>query len=248
MKIIIMAAGKGTRLAKLGSTPMPKVLRRSNGRTLLDYVLDATAAVAPKEDTNIIVGYLAEQVENAYPDYHCIRQGDDAYGTGYAVMCGMKDASFDDYHGDVFIVNGDMPLFSRETLCGMKAQHEASGAVCTMLTCISDEYLPYGRIVRGSDGRIVDIVEEADCTPEQKLIKELNIGMYIFNADKLRYSLSKLTNNNAKGEYYITDLPPILIRAGEKVESYIIDRQDEIRGVNTPEDLEAVGEILKNRG
>lgn len=246
MKVVIMAAGKGTRLAALPGAPVPKVLRKTNDRHLLDYVLDASSSYA-KEDKVIIVGYLAEQIIEGYPEYHCVRQGDDAYGTGYAVMCAMKDPYFDDYHGDILVLNGDMPLISKKTVDGIAKAHEESGAVCTMLTCISKEYLPYGRIVRDEKGGIVNIVEEADCTEEQKKIKELNIGMYVFNADKLREALKKLTNNNAKGEYYITDLPPILIKDGEKVGSYTITDQDEIQGVNTPEDLEAVGKILRER-
>lgn len=246
MKIVIMAAGKGTRLANAGGKPVPKVLRRTNDRTLLDYVLDASAIV-DKKDVVIVVGYLAEQVEAAYPDYTCARQGDDGYGTGYAVMCAMKNETLANYDGDIMVLNGDMPLIRRETLENMVAQHRENGAVCTMLTCVSDEYLPYGRIIREEDGKIVNIIEEADCTPEQKLIKELNIGMYIFNAERLRYALTKLTNQNAKGEYYITDLPPILIKTGDKVESYITTDVEEIRGVNTPDDLDAVGEILRNR-
>ena len=246
MKIVIMAAGKGTHLANAGGKPVPKVLRRTNDRTLLDYVLDASSIV-DKKDVFIVVGYLAEQVEAAYSDYTCVRQGDDGYGTGYAVMCAMKNETLAGYDGDIMVLNGDMPLIRRETLENMVAQHTKNGALCTMLTCVSDEYLPYGRIIRDEDGKIVNIIEEADCTPEQKLIKELNIGMYIFNAERLRYALTKLTNQNVKGEYYITDLPPILIKTGDRVESFITTDVEEIRGVNTPDDLVAVGEILRNR-
>lgn len=244
MKAIIMAAGKGTRLAKLGD-PMPKVLRKANGRPLLSYVLDVLEGIKP-EDITVVTGYMAESVEKEYADYGCsfIRQGDDAYGTGYAVMCGIKDKQFDAYDGDIIILNGDAPLTTVETVRGMKAK-QSEGFDCTLLSCVTEQKLPYGRIIRSEDGSITDIREEKECSPEEKLIKELNVGAYVFKANALRKGLSVINNNNNAGEYYLTDVPPAIARCGGKVNAYITTDENELLGVNTPEDLEEVARLLK---
>ncbi|MDD6264910.1 MAG: NTP transferase domain-containing protein [Clostridia bacterium] len=246
MKAIIMAAGKGTRLAKLGK-PMPKVLRESNGKPLLSYVFDVLEDILP-EDITVVTGYMAQEVEDAFADFGCsfIRQGDEAYGTGYAVMCGIKDKQFENYHGDIIILNGDAPLITKETVNGLKKM-QSNGNDCTLLSCITDIKLPYGRIIRSEDGGIIDIREEKECTEEEKLIKELNVGSYIFNSDALRLGLSMINNNNNAHEYYLTDVPPAIARCKGKVDAYITRDENELLGVNTPEDLIEVSRILSER-
>lgn len=246
MKAIIMAAGKGTRLAKLG-TPMPKVLRQANGRPLLSYVLDVLKDIKPS-DITVVTGYMAEDIERTFSDYGCsfIRQGDDAYGTGYAVMCGIKDKQFENYDGDIIILNGDAPLTTLNTITGL-INTINKGYDCALLSCVTDQKLPYGRIIRQEDGSIVDIREEKECSPQEKLIKELNVGAYIFKADALRKGLSMINNNNNAGEYYLTDVPPAIARVGGKVSAYITTDENELLGVNTPEDLEDVAKILRTR-
>ena len=247
MKAILMAAGKGTRLQEAGN-PMPKVLRKANGRTLLSYVIDMLPDVK-KEDITIVTGFMHEAVEEEFKDSGCsfVKQGDDAYGTGYAVMCGITDPQFDGYHGDVIILNGDAPLTKLSTVRGLMDKQRDGGNACTLLSCVTELKLPYGRIIRDANGSIIDIREEKECSPEEKLIKELNIGGYVFNFDALKFGLTKINNNNNAHEYYITDVPPALAANGYKVDAFITDDDDELWGVNTPEDLIAVEKILKSR-
>ena len=250
MKTIIMAAGKGTRLASLGGD-LPKVLRTAGGKSLLAHVLD-TASCCKREDIVIITGYMAEKVEQAFPDYKCVRQGDDAYGTGYAVMCGMANEIFSGYNGEVLVLNGDMPLVRRETVIRMLERHRSSGCACTLLSCVSRRELPFGRVIRDKSkpepGNVIAIVEDVVCTPEQRLVRELNVGVYIYDGAKLRYALSQIKNDNPKREYYLTDTISALISAGKRVDAYITPDETEMWGVNTPEDLDEISRILKSRG
>lgn len=245
MKVIILAAGKGTRLAD-PNNPQPKVLREAGGRPLLAYVLDSVDFV-DRSDITIVTGYLADKVEAAYPEYNCVRQGDDAYGTAYAVKCALEGTDIGSYDGDVLILNGDMALFRARTVKELCDEHSRTGAAATILSCTTELPLPYGRIIRGENGELTGIIEQAECTPEQAKIKELNVGMYVFKANKLAETIYKIDNNNAKGEYYLTDAIPVLFSENEKVNAYTIDREDEIVGVNTPDDLRRTGEILLSR-
>ena len=247
MKAIIMAAGKGTRLQEAGN-PMPKILRKANGKPLLQYVINMLPDVDRSEIT-IVTGFMHEMVEEAFKESGCrfVKQGDEAYGTGYAVMCGITDPQFDDYHGDVIILNGDAPLTKLSTVKGIADQQQREGNACTILSCVTEIKLPYGRVIRKEDGSIIDIREEKECTEEEKLIKELNVGGYVFNCDALKFGLSKISNNNNAHEYYITDVPPALAANGYKVNAFITHDDDELWGVNTPQDLENVERILKSR-
>lgn len=247
MKAIIMAAGKGTRLQEAGN-PMPKVLRKANGRPLLDYVFDAMPMI-DKKDITVVTGFMSEMVEDYYKDCGCSfqRQGDDAYGTGYAVMCGLENENFKDYHGDILIVCGDAPVIKLSTVEGILKMQEDEGNVCTLLSSDTQMKLPYGRIIRDENGKFVDIREEKDCTVEEKKITELNIGTYVFNSDALRRGLKLIDSNNAAGEYYLTDVPPALAKLGEKVNAFITYDDDELVGVNTPDDLALVEKILSSR-
>ena len=247
MKAIIMAAGKGTRLQEAGN-PMPKVLRRANGRTLLSYVIDMLPQIDNSEIT-IVTGFMHEMVEEEFASTGCrfVKQGDEAYGTGYAVMCGMSDPQFDYYHGDIIILNGDAPLTKLSTVSGLCEMQTRDQNACTLLSSVTELKLPYGRIIRAEGGNIIDIREEKECTEEEKKIKELNVGAYVFNADALREGLSKINNNNNAHEYYLTDVPPALAKLGYKVDAFISHDDEELWGVNTPEDLIAVEKILKSR-
>jgi len=246
MKAIIMAGGKGTRLYN-ADNPMPKVLREANGKPLLGHVLASVDYISPS-DITVIVGFMHEMVIDAFKDHGChfVRQGDKAYGTGYAVMCAMESESLRDYHGTVMILSGDAPMAKRSTISAMQKLHEESGNACTMLSCVSSRALPFGRIIR-ENGKVAAIVEDKDCTPEQKLVREMNAGLYIFDADLLRESLSKIGNNNSQHEYYLTDVPLLLLNAGAKVDAYVSSDETELLGVNTPEDLALVEKILAER-
>ena len=242
MKAIILAAGKGKRLHS-EQFSLPKVLRQANGRPLLGYVTESLSFI-DKKDTIIVVGYKREQVMEQFPGYVFAVQ-DEQLGTGHAVN--MAKDILADYNGPVLVCYGDMPLFTPDTYKNALLTHESADADCTIITGITDAKLAYGRIIRDENGKFVTVVEDKDCTPEQKLIKELNIGIYVFNSVKLFEALGNLRNNNAQGEYYLTDAPELIRKNGGKIETYTINDGKQLLGVNTPEDLELCESILRER-
>lgn len=243
MKAIVLGAGKGKRLMS-EKFDLPKVMRQANGRGLITYVLDSINFI-PKKDTVIVVGYKKEAVIAALDKEYKFAEQKEMLGTGHAVMAAAKE--FEGYDGDVLITYGDMPLFTRKTFEEIIEIHKKNNAACTLMTAVVENPPAYGRIVRDENGKLVDMVETKDCTPEQLKITELNVGVYVFKAKLLFSNLKKLKNNNAQGEYYLTDMPKILMEAGEKVDTYTVGDNKEIFGVNTPEDLEFCESVLKNR-
>ena len=242
IKAVVLAAGKGTRLRTEG-VDLPKVLRQARGRALLDYVLSELSFL-PREDIVLVVGYEREKVTAAYPDYlHAVQEPQ--RGTGHAVQCALP--LLEGFGGDVLVCYGDMPLMRRETYESLMRTHREEGNWCTLLSGHSEEELPYGRVVRDGAGRFQRIVEDRDCTPEEKAIRELNTGVYLFRADPLRECLSQLRCDNAQGEYYITDVPALMLARGGTVG--VCDRctPEEMLGVNTPAQLAQVEELLSRR-
>ena len=239
IKAIVLAAGKGTRLQTEGVT-LPKVMRRANGRPLLDYVLEALAFL-PKEDIILVVGYRKEDVTAAYPDYPAAVQ-DEQLGTGHAVQCAMPALA--GFSGHVLVCCGDMPLMKRETYESLCRTHLEQGNSCTLLSGVSQEALPYGRVIRDGAGRFLRIVEDKDCTPEEKAVRELNAGVYLFRVPDLAAALQKLRPDNAQGEYYLTDVPAFLLSEGKPVGVCAACTPQEMLGVNTPAQLEEVERVL----
>ncbi len=233
MKAIVLAAGKGSRLQS-EKFNLPKVLRQANGRPLISYVLESINFIAP-EDTEIVVGYMREKVIEALGDKYGYSVQAEQLGTGHAVMCTREH--MEGYDGQVLICYGDMPLVKPETYKNLVEKHIESGAKCTLLTAVEKNPPAYGRIVRDENGKLACIIEEKDCTPEQKLIQEVNVGIYVFDAKELMAGLSELKNTNAQNEYYLTDMPQIFVEKGLKVETYSIKNSTEYFGVNTLEDL-----------
>ena len=245
MKAIILAGGKGTRLHD-NENPVPKVLREAAGTPLIKYVLDSISYI-DISDIMIVVGFMREMVMERFPDYNFVAQGDDGYGTGYAMMCGYNALDLSGYDGDIFVLQGDTPCVKAETLAKMAEEHHKKRSSATLLSHYTERKLPFGRIVRNENGNVEQIVEEKNCTPDQKLIKELNVGMYVFNAVDLRDAVSKLKINPVTNEYYLTDIIEIMYNDNKRVDSHITYDETELWGVNTFEDLAVVGEILSGR-
>jgi len=243
MKAIVLAAGKGTRLMS-EQNKKPKVLREALGRPLIDYVLENINFI-DKSDISIVIGYMGEDVKAFCGNEYSYAEQVEQKGTGHAVM--MCEPILRDYDGDILIVYGDMPLFKKETYNDVCKKHSESGAKLTLLTADVKNPPPYGRIIRDENGKILGSVEDKDCTPEQKEITELNVGVYVVDSKTLFNTLKKVGNNNAQGEYYLTDIAKILIEEGEKVESHTTYDMTEILGVNTVEDLQECEDILKNQ-
>ena len=243
VKAVVLAAGKGTRLHSAEHN-LPKVLREANGKPLLHYVLSALDFL-PKENTVIVAGYQKEKVMEVFPDYPYAIQ-DEQKGTGHAVQCAREQlAGFDGY---VLVCCGDMPLIKKETYEALIAAHRENPYPCTLLCGTCKENLPYGRILRDADGTFLRVVEDKDCTPEQKQIKELNAGVYVFDCKELLACLDLLKNENAQGEYYLTDVPELMRDRGGRIGVCSVELGEQIIGVNTVEQLREVENFLKNRG
>ena len=243
LKAIVLAAGKGTRMQTDGAA-IPKVMRLALGRPLLAYVLEALP-VESEKDAVIVVGYMKEAVTSAFPNRVFALQ-EVQKGTGHAVMCAAE--ALEGFEGDVLICCGDTPLISRATLEGLCRDHRAAGNDCTVLAGASDEPMPgLGRVKRGESGEFIAIVEERDCTEEEKAIREYNSGIYVFSAKKLFSALKLLRTDNAQGEYYLTDAPYIMLARGDRVGVSVRRMGAELIGVNTPEQLREVENILAER-
>ena len=240
IKAVVLAAGKGTRMMS-ETCNLPKVLRQACGKPLLHYVLKALDFI-PAQDTVLVGGYMRELVFEAFPAYpHAVQ--DPQLGTGHAVMCAREHLK--DFDGTVLICYGDMPLLKKEIYQGLLRFHAENGAACTMLSGTCEEYLPYGRVLRDEHGDFLRIVEDRDCTPEQKAIRELNVGIYAFDCKALLSSLDEIQNNNAQHEYYLTDVPAILRSHGQRVAVYTAQLNEQILGVNTPEQLALTEKYLQ---
>ncbi|NCC69546.1 MAG: UDP-N-acetylglucosamine diphosphorylase, partial [Clostridia bacterium] len=218
----------------------PKVMRVAAGKPLLAHVLCALDFISP-QDCVIVVGYEKEKVIEAFPGYVFAEQKEQL-GTGHAVMAAYS--ALEGYEGDILVCCGDMPLIRRETYLALIAGHAAAGNACTILSGTSSADLPYGRILRDDSGNFIGMAEDKDASIEQKAIKELNSGVYVFDAASLRGVLSELKSDNAQGEYYLTDAPALLMKKGLPVGVCRRELGYEIIGVNTPEQLRQTEELL----
>ena len=241
MKAIILAAGKGKRI-KSETMQIPKHMRKVAGKPILQYVLDAVNFI-DKKDIIIVVGFLKEMIIDAFEGYNFALQ-EEQLGTGHAVKC-AKD-KLEGYKGNVFVILGDTPLLEKSTLENMMKYHQTNKNHFTILSCYTDEYMPLGRIIRDDKDteKFLGIVEEKDCTAEQKEIREYNAGVMLFDSEKLLEELENLKNNNNNKEYYLTDVPKFFLEKKYKTGVYKSQNKNEIYGVNTIEDLQIVEKIL----
>lgn len=239
IKAVVLAAGKGTRLHS-EEFDLPKVLRRAAGRPLLAWVLDSIGFI-PAADTILVVGYKKEAVLAAFPDYPFAEQTEQL-GTGHTVMAAAD--ALRGFDGDVLVCCGDMPLIRRGTFAALAEAHFAAGNDCTVLSGRLAEPASYGRIVRGADGAFLRMVEHRDCSPAELLIDEVNSGVYLFRCPALLDALGGLRRGNAQGEYYLTDVPEILLRRGARVAAFCGAEGGELLGVNTPEQLAEAERLL----
>lgn len=241
---IVLAAGEGTRM----KSDRSKVLHTLLGVPMLTYVLDAVRDAG--FDTRVIIcGKNEEALKEAYTDKTIafrrqpIGEGH-PYGTGYAVMQ-AKDFLADDV--PVLIMAGDVPLVRAQTLNELLRVHTEKSYAATVLTAELDDLTGYGRIIKDEHGLMTGIVEDRDCTPEQKKIREVNSGIFIVQAKALADSLDQLTTDNDQGEYYITDIFEILAKQELPVGTYALTDGDEILGINSKDQLAEVENIMRRR-
>lgn len=243
IRAIVPAAGKGKRLQKI-SGDMPKAMFRVNGRPMLEVVLENLNFIEPK-NIYIVVGYGKDKIMEYFGDNHCYTEQKEQLGTGHAVMTCAE--AFRDFEGSVLVTFGDMPLFRKEEMYKMCMQHQEHHADCTMMTAENPDLHLWARVLRDEQGNFKAIVEGKDCTPEQTQIKELFSGVMVFNSKSLFEILPTVGCANVQKEYYVTEVPELMVKRGMKVETYFTKDGDDLRGINTPEDLEACEKILLSR-
>ena len=243
LNVVIMAAGKGTRM----KSSLPKVLHRLAGRPLLHHVVDTTQALGPSH-TVIITGHGAEAVEAAmaHSGATFVRQMPQL-GTGHAVDMARELYARGELGDEVLVLCGDGPLIRPHTLQVLLDTHRESGAAATLATAVIPDATGYGRIQRDAHGRFARIVEQKDATPEQLAIREINPSYYCFRTKDLFDALKRVTNQNASGEYYITDVFELLLKDGKRVSVVDAVPPEDVLSVNTPEQLAEVSRILQGR-
>lgn len=237
-KAVILAAGFGTRM----KSKHPKVIHDILGRPLVSCVIQA-AQDAGVDEICVVVGHASDEVKAAIKEDVTYVMQEDQLGTGHAVM--MADDFIED-QGRTLVLFGDTPLISSDTLKALLQTTEVNANAVTVLSTVVDQPQGYGRIVR-KDGDFLKSVEHKDATEEERQVTEINSGMYCFESKALKDSLSKLTNDNAQGEYYLPDVLPIIMSYGGKVEALITENSDEILGINTKVQLAEAQLILQRR-
>lgn len=244
IKSIILAAGKGTRM----KSDMPKVLHTIFDKTLVGYVIDAVNNTGLADENFVIVGHQAERVEEYinknYDNAKCVLQSPQL-GTGHAVSMALPYLK--DFDGEVVILNGDLPLITSDTIKEFVEFHKNKKSDVTVMSANFDDPTNYGRIIRNSDGTLNAIVEEKDTNPEQKKVKEINVGCYCLNWTEVKNAFNELKTDNAQGEYYLTDIVKWANNQKLSVNAYIIKDNDETFGINSKAHLAEATKMLNNK-
>lgn len=232
VSVVILAAGKGTRM----KSDMAKVLHPVCGRPMLAYPVETARAVGARKIV-VVIGHQADLVRETFKGQGLVfveqRQ---QLGTAHAVLQ-TRDA-LRDHQGTIVILCGDVPLLSPSTVRSLLDLHAAEKAAVTVLTTVPDNPAGYGRIVKGEGGEVLRIVEERDATPEEKSIREINTGIYCVESDFLYGAVAEIGNDNAQGEYYLTDIIGIAWKKGVAVRSFAVADPIEAMGINTIKELE----------
>ena len=240
LKAIILAAGKGTRM----KSKMPKVLHKVCGKSMVECVIDEAAKLGC-EGVCVVIGDKAEMVKESLEGKNvAFALQEQQLGTGHAVM---QSADFIEDDKDVIILYGDTPLIKAETLEKFINFHRENKNSVSVISAIVEDSAGYGHIIRDSEGHFVKNVEYKDATEEEKLVKEINTGIYCFKGKDLKESLSKINNNNAQGEYYLPDTLEILLKEGKGVDAVSVGDVTEFAGVNSRVQLAEAEKILKDR-
>ena len=227
---VILAAGKGTRM----KAPEPKAAVQVGGRPMVARVVSAMRDGGATR-VLVVVGHRAADVQAALgPHVEYVVQ-EEQLGTGHAVRC--TEPYLAGHVGPVLVAYSDIPLLRKRDIAGLIRHHLRTGAAATLLTAVFDEPGMLGRIVRAPDGSVARIVEARDATPEELAIREINVGVYGFQAPLLFEALAQVTNDNAQGQYYLTDTIRILVSRGHRVEAVAMEVSHTGMGVDTVEDL-----------
>jgi bifunctional UDP-N-acetylglucosamine pyrophosphorylase/glucosamine-1-phosphate N-acetyltransferase len=239
LAVIVLAAGLGKRT----KVSLPKVLLPLCGRTVLGTVLDVVAGLQPKR-TLVVVHHGKPLIEKALAgrDVQAVDQGSPR-GTGHAAQVAL--GAIADFRGDAMIVNGDCPLVTEASLRELKESRRDAAAA--LLTAVADDPTGLGRVQRDAKGDVFGIVEEKDCTDEQKGIDEINAGFYCFDGEELRGVIGRLSDQNAQRELYLTDAVRHLAAAGKRIVGVPLADADEAQGINTLAELALAREVMQHR-
>src|SRR4051794_29366247 len=240
---IILAAGKSTRM----KSKRPKPLHEICGRPMLQYILDACFEAGCNR-VIIVVGYGKDEIISTFGHDKRITfvEQTEQLGTGHAVRA--CEPELKKHHGgDVFILAGDLPLTRAEVLRTLLENHKAERAAASMATAVLDDPTGYGRVVRDAEGNFIEIVEQLDATPEQREIREVFPSYYCARTEDLLLALSKLTNDNKKREYYLTDIFAILRKAGKKVVAVQAVNADDVTAPNSRDQLAEADDLMQCR-
>lgn len=238
---IILAAGEGTRM----ESSIPKVLHPICGKPMIEYPIDTINSIGIRSII-IVIGHRADLVRERLKGVKCVNQ-DKLLGTGDAVLKAKRSLSKDDRIDTVLICYGDVPLLTPETLKRIIDRHVSTRSGCTLLTSHLKNPTGYGRIQRSDNDKIVKVVEELDASIYEKVIEEVNVGVYCFNKDILFEALESIRPNNRKKEYYLTDVIGILARSNALIDAVSTDVPEEFLGVNTRDDLIHAEQIIRHR-
>lgn len=236
---IILAGGKGTRM----KADCPKVMCNVIFKPMISYVVDAVRE-AGAEDICVITGYRHNEVEDYLDSSIKTALQEPQLGTGHAVMQAgdFISAHTDD---DILILNGDGPLMDAETINKAYDYHKENNNSITLISALVEDTNGIGHVKRDKNGTLLRIVEHKDATEEEKKINESNAGCYWFNGGDLKYALSKITNNNAQNEYYLTDTLEILIKSGKNAGAYVVENSEVVLGANDRKQLNDLNTIMR---
>ena len=237
---LILAAGEGKRMKSNTS----KVLHKICHKSIIDYVLDAASGLSDQMPV-VVVGHKKQQVMEHLAGRAMFAFQEEQKGTGHCVMQ-AKDI-FSGRRGTIAVMGGDTPLITAGTLQQAAAYHNKSGSTVTVLTAQLADPTGYGRIVKNEAGEFLKIVEQKDATEQEQKINEVNSSTYLFDIEMLFDALSKVNNQNAQGEFYLTDTIEIIRNAGGRVSTFMVEDAREIVGINDRIQLAAAEVIMRER-
>lgn len=237
---VILAAGRGKRMR----SKTAKVLHHLAGMPMILYPL--VIAERLSERVVAVVGHQGRSVERLLEGRALkVVVQDQLLGTGDAVRR-TRDA-LSDFNGDILILNGDLPLIREKTIRNLIRLHRHKASSIAIVTAIMEDPIGYGRVIRDRDGRLIKIVEDADADDHERIIKEINAGIYIFKKDLLFWALDRIDSKNRQGEYYLTDIIGVISEKGEEINALLASDPDEVIGINNRADLARAESIMRRR-
>lgn len=245
-QIVVLAAGKGTRM----KSELPKVLTPLHGKPLIKHLLEEIAKVNQATEPVIVIGHKKELVQEELGQSYLYAIQEQQNGTGHAVLSSKSQITAQ----NIVVLSGDIPLIKSSSIERLFDKHIEDNAVLSMFTCVVPSYtriyenfLNFGRIIRDTQGKVVKITEYADASEEEKNMKEVNSGIYIFNTEWLWENLEKINQDNAQGEFYLTDLIELAILQQKPIATCNIAAKEMI-GINTPEQLKYTHSLIRPNG